>query len=102
MEKKVIYGVYEDIGIYEERYQKILKAFFDKNKAEEFMEKKEKELEETENQYKKYCSKCQLYKGLIPAGCKKYEIDEYNECINEIDGYYLGHISYYIEEIEVE
>lgn len=105
MDEKKIYLIYEHSGSYEDYMKYLIKAFFDKNKAINYKNKKEKEIEKDKMQYEKYCSKCSGF-GIIPNGCCNYETykehTEYNECINKIGWYDIDNLYYTLEEIEVE
>ncbi len=95
-----VYLVYEYAGEYEDYSKDLLKAFFNKENAENFKAKKEKELENDKIQYKQYCSKCN---GIAPInGCNKYQSGEDNDCVNMLWSWDIENISYTIEEIEVE
>lgn len=101
MDKKKIYLIYKISGEYEDYDEYLLKAFFDKNKAEEFRNKKESKIEKLKERYKTKCCNC----AYGDKYCELYEEpnEQFNyDCINRIEYYDVYDIQYKLEEIEVE
>lgn len=91
----------EDKG-WEDYETRIIKAFFSKEDAKNFIIQKEKELELLKERYE-YCSNCYCYSE--NKNCKHFELDsDFPEegCINRVEYYEIEGFYYTMEEIEVE
>lgn len=105
MDKKKVYLIYCCYGEFEDYNEYLMKAFFDKDKAEKFRNKKESKIEKLKERYKTKCCNCtygdkycELYKE--PNEQEKYDYD--CDCINRVEYYDIYDIQYKLEEIEVE
>lgn len=101
MEKKV-YLIFECSGLYEDYEEYLLKAFFDKDKAELFKKEKEEELKILQKRYHEKCCNC----AYGDKYCELYEkpiVEDFDyDCKNRVESYGIFDIYYTIEEIEVE
>lgn len=101
MGKKIkVYLVYQHSGEYEDYRKVLLKSFFNKENAENFMNLKKEELTLFQARFK-YCYNCYPE----DRSCPYFELDiDFPEegCINRVDWSNIEGIYYTLEEIEVE